>query len=100
MPIPVAARSKGWVCGRWLVGIEGSNPTGVMDVLLFQVLCVVREISETGRSLVQRSLTQCDVSGCEASTRNRSRSTVGSRKKKIVAGNGMGSLGIDRICRR
>ena len=31
-PIPVAARSKAWVCGRSLSGIVGSNPTGGMDV--------------------------------------------------------------------
>ena len=99
MPIPVAALSKGWVCGRSLAGIAGSNPTGVMDVFLFQVLCVLREISETGRSLVQASLTQCDVSEYEASTRNRSKPNVGSRKKKIAADNGIVSLCIDKICR-
>ena len=26
--IPVAARSKAWVCGRWLAGIAGSNLAG------------------------------------------------------------------------
>jgi hypothetical protein len=26
LPIPVAARSKAWVCGRSLAGIAGSNP--------------------------------------------------------------------------
>jgi hypothetical protein len=31
-PIPVAAQSKVWVCGRSLVGIVGSNPAGGMDV--------------------------------------------------------------------
>jgi hypothetical protein len=31
-PIPVAARSKAWVCGRALAGIVGSNPTGGTDV--------------------------------------------------------------------
>jgi len=36
-PIPVAARSKAWECGRWLAGIARSNPAGgvgggVMDV--------------------------------------------------------------------
>ena len=30
----VAARSKAWVCGRWLAGIAGSNPAGGMDVCL------------------------------------------------------------------
>jgi hypothetical protein len=32
VPIPVAVRSKAWVCGRSLTRIEGSNPTGGMDV--------------------------------------------------------------------
>jgi hypothetical protein len=26
VPIPVAVRSKAWVCGRSLTGIVGSNP--------------------------------------------------------------------------
>jgi hypothetical protein len=33
-PIPVAMRSKAWVCGRSLARIVGSNPAGVMDVCL------------------------------------------------------------------
>jgi hypothetical protein len=33
-PIPVAARSKAWVCGRSLAGIVGSNDTEGMDVCL------------------------------------------------------------------
>ena len=40
-PIPVAARSKAWVCGHSLAGIVGSNPVGDMDVCLLWVLCVV-----------------------------------------------------------
>ena len=32
--MPVAARSKAWVCGRSLAGIAGSNPTGGMEVCL------------------------------------------------------------------
>jgi hypothetical protein len=32
--IPVAVRSKAWVCGRSLAGIAGSNPTGGMNVSL------------------------------------------------------------------
>jgi hypothetical protein len=35
MAIPVSARSEAWVCGRWHVGIAGSNPARVMDVCLF-----------------------------------------------------------------
>ena len=33
-PTPVAARSKGWVCGRLSAGIRGSNPAGVTDICL------------------------------------------------------------------
>jgi hypothetical protein len=31
-PIPMAARSKAWVCGRSLAGIMGSNLAGGLDV--------------------------------------------------------------------
>ena len=31
-PVPVAARSKAWVCGGTLAGIAGSNPVRVMSV--------------------------------------------------------------------
>jgi len=34
-PIPVAARSKAWVCGRSLAGIDGSNPSEGMKVFLW-----------------------------------------------------------------
>jgi hypothetical protein len=34
LPIPVAARSKAWVCGRSPADIVGSNPTEGMDVCL------------------------------------------------------------------
>jgi len=46
LPVPVAARSKAWVCGRSLAEIVGSNPAGGMDVcckcrvLLGRGLCV------------------------------------------------------------
>jgi hypothetical protein len=33
-PIPVAALSTAWVCGRSLAGIAGSNPGGGVDVCL------------------------------------------------------------------
>jgi hypothetical protein len=35
IPVPVAARSMAWVCGRSLAGIVGSNPAGGMIVCLF-----------------------------------------------------------------
>ena len=60
----MAARSETWVCGRWLAGIVSSNPAGSMDVCLFRVLCQV-EVSATGRSLVQRSPTECGVFECD-----------------------------------
>ena len=34
MPIPVAARSKAWVCGRSPAEIVGSIPAGGMEVCL------------------------------------------------------------------
>ena len=66
-PIPVAARSKAWVCGRSLVGIVGSNPAGGMDVCLLWVgvVCCQVEVSASRLSLVQRSPTECGVSECD-----------------------------------
>ena len=43
-PIPVAARSQAWVCGRSLAGITGSNPEGSMDICLLWVLWVLSGI--------------------------------------------------------
>ena len=34
LPVPVAARSKAWVCGRSLAGIEDTNAAGCMDFCL------------------------------------------------------------------
>ena len=42
MLIPVALRSKAWVCSHSLAGNVGSNPAGNKDVRLLCVLCVVR----------------------------------------------------------
>ena len=61
MPIPVAEQSQAWVCSRSLAGNAGSNTAGGMDVCLSVVCCQV-EVSATGRSLVQRSPTDCGVS--------------------------------------
>jgi hypothetical protein len=58
----VAAQSKSQVCGRALAAIVGSNPTGAHGCLsLVQCLCCQTEVSATGRSLVQRSPTDCGV---------------------------------------
>ena len=48
LPIPVAARSKEWVCGRSLAGIASSNPTRDMDSLLVTVVCCQVEVSASG----------------------------------------------------
>jgi len=56
----MAARSKAWVCDRWLAGIAGSNPAGGLHVSLLQMLCVVQvEVYTSGRSFVQGSPTEC-----------------------------------------
>jgi hypothetical protein len=66
MPIPVAVRSKAWVCGRSLVGIAGSNPArGHGCLSLVSVVCCQVDVSVTCRSLVQRSPTECGVSECD-----------------------------------
>ena len=44
LPIPVAARSKAWVCGSSPAGIVGSNTAGGMDVSLVS-LCDIRHRS-------------------------------------------------------
>jgi hypothetical protein len=54
-PIPVAARSKAWVCGHSLAGIACSNPSVSMDISLVSVMCCQVEVSASGRSLVQRA---------------------------------------------
>ena len=62
--MPVAARSKAWVCGRPLAGIAGSKPAGGMDVSVVSVVCCQVEVSATGRSLLQRSPAESWVSLC------------------------------------
>ena len=47
-PIPVAARSKAWVCDRPLAGIADSNPAFGMDVSLANVVCCQVEVSAAG----------------------------------------------------
>jgi hypothetical protein len=58
-PIPVAAPSKAPVCGRSLAGIVGLNPAGDGCLSLVSVVCFQVQLSATGRSLLQRSLTVC-----------------------------------------
>ena len=39
-PIPVAAQSKAWVCGRSLAGVVSSNPARGINDCLLRMLCV------------------------------------------------------------
>ena len=47
-PIPVAERSKAWVCSRSPAEIAGSNPSGGMDCSVVSVVCCHVEVSATG----------------------------------------------------
>ena len=62
-PVPVATRSRAWVCCRSLLGVAGSNPTLEYGCLYFVIdVCWKVEVTVSGRSLVQRSSTECCVS--------------------------------------
>jgi hypothetical protein len=63
VPIPVAARSKAWVCGRSLAGIAVRIPPGAVISVSFE--CCQVEVSASGWSLVQRSPTECGMSECD-----------------------------------
>jgi hypothetical protein len=58
----VAERSKARVYGRSFDGIACSKPARGMDMSLVNVVCCQVKVSGTGRSLVQRSPTECGVS--------------------------------------
>jgi hypothetical protein len=61
----VTERSKARVCGRSLAGIAGFESRRRNGCLsLWSVVCWQVEIFATGRSLVQRSSTDCSVSSC------------------------------------
>ena len=70
MPNPAAARSKAWVCSSSFAVTAVSNFFWEVECLpLVSVLCVFHvEVSETGRSLVQRSPAECGVSECDPET--------------------------------
>jgi hypothetical protein len=63
-PISVAELCKARICGRSPAGIAGSNPRGDIEVSVVTVVCYQVQIAATGRSLVQRSHTDCVVSLC------------------------------------
>jgi hypothetical protein len=71
--IQVAAPFKAYVCGRWLAGIGRSNPAGII-ISLVNVVCCQVEVSATGWSLIQRSLTECGMSVSELGTSTKRKS--------------------------
>ena len=61
----MAERSKARVCGRSLAVTADSNPGGMHGCLsVVSVVCCKVKVSETDRSLVQRSPVDCGVSFC------------------------------------
>ena len=47
-PVPVAARSKAWVCDHSTAGIVGSNPIGRQGCLsVVSIVCCQVEVSAT-----------------------------------------------------
>jgi hypothetical protein len=54
--------------GLSTTGIAGSNPAMDMDAYLSYIVCSQVEVFATGRSLVQRISTYCDVSDCDRGT--------------------------------
>ena len=60
MLIPVAVRSKAYVCACSFAGIAGSNPAADLYIRLLCLLCVVW-VAPSARccSFVQRSLMVC-----------------------------------------
>jgi hypothetical protein len=85
-PIPVAARSKAWVCGR---SLARTWTRGHGCLSLVSVVCCQVEVSASGWSLVQRSPAECGVSKCdrEASIMRRPWPTRGCRavgEKNVV----------------
>jgi hypothetical protein len=72
----VASRSKAWVYGRSLAGIEGSNPAGGGNIVCCQV-----EVSVTSRSFVQRGPTECEcVHVCDQMQQESSSPTTAGRR--------------------
>jgi hypothetical protein len=63
LPIPVAARSTAYICGRSSAEIVGSNSTKGMDFVVIFV-CYQVEVFATDWSLVQRIYNDYSVSLC------------------------------------
>jgi hypothetical protein len=64
LPIPVAARSKAWVCGRACWDCEFESRRGHGCLSFVSVLCCQID-SASDWPLVQKSPTKCGVSECD-----------------------------------
>jgi hypothetical protein len=62
--MPVSARSKLWVCGRPLPEIAGSKYAKRIDVSYVNVVFCQLDVCASGRSLIQRSPTECGMFKC------------------------------------
>jgi hypothetical protein len=59
VPIPVATRSKTYVCGRLVAGVAGSNPARGIDVC---ILCLYIVLSCVDRGLCDGLITRPEES--------------------------------------
>jgi len=57
--------------GRSFAGIANSNPAGAWISVSVSVVCCQEGVSESCRSQVQRSPTECGVSECDRETSNK-----------------------------
>jgi hypothetical protein len=64
--ILVVARSEAWVCGSSLSGIPGSSFVGAWISVSFKCCVLSGRVVGDGRSLVQKSPTECGVSECDS----------------------------------
>jgi hypothetical protein len=79
MLIPVAVRSKAWVCVCLLAGIAGGT-----NVCVFWVVCFQVEISAMARCLIQRSPTTCVCVCVRERERERERERQRERDKSVT----------------
>jgi hypothetical protein len=78
VPVPVAARSKAWVCGRSLVVIVGSNSAG--DMVVVSVVCCQRLVGHTCRGGIPSVV--CPLSVIAKPRKGRSRPGLGSNRHR------------------
>jgi len=70
-PIPVAARSKAWVCGRSLARIVDAHyAVGRRRLSVESVVCCQVGVPATDWFLVQSSPIECAVSECDGEDYN------------------------------